>query len=101
RVPSPWFAATATHSPSGDHDAALCTSIDFASVVRPVPLALITYSSARPCLRYEKQMRCPSGEIAGAATTPPSPPFQSSTAVPLVSSLHSPSAPPLDDRNAR
>src|SRR5580765_221918 len=101
RVPSPWFAAPATHLPSGDHDAALCTSMDFANVLRPVPLALITYSSARPCLRYEKQIRVPSGEIAGAATTPPLSPFQSSTVVPLLSAVQSPSAPPLDDRNAR
>src|SRR5512133_385355 len=95
RVPSPLFAATATHSPSGDQDAALCTSMEVANVVRPVPLALITYSSARPCLRYEKQIRYPSGEIAGGATTPPSPPFHSSTAVPLLPSFQRRSAPPL------
>src|SRR5262245_33344738 len=101
RVPSPWFAATTTHLPSGDHDAALCTSMDFANVVRPVPWALITESSARPCLRYEKEMRVPSGEIAGAATTPPSPPFHSSTALPVLSIFQRPSAPPFDERNAR
>src|SRR4029079_17699731 len=101
RVPWPSFAATATHLPSGDQDAALCTSMDVASVVRPVPLALITNNSACPCLRYEKHSRLPSGEIAGGATTPPSPPFQSSTAVPVLSSVQSPSAPPLDERKAR
>src|SRR5262245_22682503 len=60
----------------------------------------MTYRPERPPLRKEKQIRRPSGEMAGGVTTPPSSPRQISVAAPC-SNFHSPSAPPRDDTNAR
>src|SRR5688572_14977340 len=57
RVPSPRLAATTTHLPSGDQEAAPRTSKEAAASGRTlVPLAFMTYRPDVPRVRYEKQI---------------------------------------------
>src|SRR5436305_8831578 len=94
------LAATATHFPSGDQEAALRISNDGASGRMLLPSELMMYMPPRPLLRKGKQIWEPSGEIAAGATAPPSLPFHSSVATSFCM-RQIPSAPPCEERKSK
>src|SRR5512146_1495624 len=93
----PCLAATASHLPSGDHDAAPRTSSDSASVRAALPSGAVQTSAECLALRTGKQACLPSGEMAAAPTSAPRAALHTSVAPPFAR-CHRPSDPPREAR---